>query len=139
MPFGRPRELTSELTRDIPDKPGVYKILAPCKGKWENGIPRLKRIDGRRILAYGHSAKLRTRVGAFVRSLGKCSGHHEGNLLRILNERAHLRVRRVQIAWYKTENHKEEEERLIKHYVKEYGEVPPLNAAIPKREEATGW
>ena len=61
--------------------------------------------------------------------------HHEGNLLRILNENKVLNVKKVLVAWIKCENYSKKEEHLIKKYVKKYGEVPPLNARIEKRED----
>lgn len=137
--FAKLKRLTPELTKKIPRRGGVYKIVCPRIGKWSHGIRRFKKTDKHRILAYGQSRNLRNRANAFLASLRRPDRHHEGNLLRILNERAGLNIPYVLIAWELRSGHKAREERLIKEYVQEYGEVPPLNAAIPKREKASGW
>lgn len=137
--FNRPRKLTQDVIRGLPENPGVYEIRLSVKGKWQRGIPRFKGVDKRRVLAYGCSKNLRNRLQAFRRSTDHSAGHHEGNLLRILNEKAELGLESVLISWYETADYKQEEERLIKEYVSRYGEVPPLNSAIPGRENGQNW
>ncbi len=72
--------------------------------------------------------------------------HSEANLLHRLQKSTRLK-RCFPEAEYqysfraaRTESQaKRIEEALIKSYVKRYGEVPPLNSAIPNRYRERGW
>ena len=140
MCFTEPAELTREAIRQIPRNPAVpavYKILPP-KAKWEKGIPRFLGTDKERILFYGQTGNLRDRLGALLRGMDHENGHAEGNLIRILRrEIPRFGLTEVLFSYREVaskEEAKDDEERLIKQYVRRFGEVPPINSAIPNRD-----
>ncbi len=125
----------SRQCKDVPEKPGIYQVLAP-KSRWPRGIPRMKGTDPERVLVYGKSTNLNTRAREFLRCLVKPGVHHEANLLYKLNRRASLGVETVFFSWREKPRRKmsAEEVNCIAEYVKRYGEPPPLNSAIPGRK-----
>lgn len=76
----------------------------------------------------------------FISGLGKMHGHSEGNLLCVLQKHTPLLKKypgleyEYSFARIKSKGRESElEENEIKTYVKKFGEVPPLNSAIPNR------
>lgn len=136
MSFTPPEELNPEAIADLPQKPAVYRVL-PLKGVWENGIPRFLGIDKERVLFYGETGRLRGRLGKLLKSMEQIEDHSEGNLIHILNREIHgFEMEGVTFS-YDLQETKEEaedmEEYLVKKYLQRFGEVPPVNTAIPKR------
>ena len=76
----------------------------------------------------------------FLSGINGAKGHSEMNLIYYLKVYTNFlnmfKNTNFQYSFYEcsdvTES-KKEEEKLIKSYFKEFGEVPPLNSAIPKR------
>jgi len=134
--FTPPVRLTPEAIADLANIPAAYKVFPP-DGKWPKGIHRFLGIDNERVLFYGKTGDLKGRLKALLRSIGQKDGHSEGNLIHILNREADgFGIQQVMFS-YKAEDTEEaateEEERLIKKYIQRFGEVPPINSAIPKR------
>ncbi len=82
----------------------------------------------------------------FVRGLEHGRGHSEANLLHILEKSTPLKrvlPRRIYQYRFRPARNKADanklEEGLIKRYVKRFGEVPPLNSAIPNRYQEQSW
>ena len=83
---------------------------------------------------------MESRRKQFIYAVEKGSGHSEGNLLYLLLRHSPLKARfpnhRVEFR-FRPETDKQAanaaEARLIKAYIREFGEVPPLNSAIPDR------
>jgi len=102
-------------------------------------IRRFLGIDRNGILCIGKTTQLASRRKQFIRGLGGIFGHSEGNLLHILETISPIEVKfpdreyeySYAVVAIGDEDITEEEE--IKAYVKEFGEVPPLNSAIPNR------
>jgi hypothetical protein len=116
----------------------VYRIRICNKGKPEI-IQRFlgKDVDG--LLCIGKTTDMEKRRKQFVRGLTDGSGHSEGNLLHILETVSPLgviykeRVYEYSYAMVAEGDEDRAEEEEIKAYVKRFGEVPPLNSAIPDR------
>jgi hypothetical protein len=123
----------------------VYKVRLT----WANGpasIPRFLDVDTDGLLCIGETEDFDRRRRRLVRGLRKGRGHSEGNLLHIVErysslgkvypgctyEYSFLRVDSKETATAT-------EERLIKEYVRRFGEPPPLNSNIPGRYGAEGW
>lgn len=83
---------------------------------------------------------MESRRRQFVRALKKGSGHSEGNLLYYLLRHTSLRQRfpdhRLEFRFRKEAGKaaaEVAEGRMIKAYIREFGEAPPLNSVIPDR------
>ncbi len=83
---------------------------------------------------------------AFLRGLARGRGHSEANLLRLLQKHSHLNrlypdgeIQFTYAKRAKREDAAEAEEVLLKEYVVRFGELPPLNAAIPNRYNWQSW
>jgi hypothetical protein len=83
---------------------------------------------------------MESRRRQFIYAVEKCSGHSEGNLLYYLLRHSPLNERfphhQLEYRFRGEDNKaaaKSAEARLIKAYIREFGEVPPLNSAIPDR------
>ena len=82
----------------------------------------------------------------FISGEQRCQGHSEGNLLFLLKKYSPFKAKhdnsKYEYHFQKvgtTDEAKKKETKLIKDYVKQYGEVPPLNSAIPDRYEEKSW
>jgi hypothetical protein len=108
-------------------------------------IPRFMREDPDGILSIGVSGNMDRRRRRFIRGFSKGRGHSEANLLYIINKYSALhgvKLDQIQYSYSScpTKQVAEElEEALIKRYFLTFGEPPPLNSAIPRRYEKTGW
>lgn len=118
----------------------VYEIrLLNAKGK-RISINRFLGVDKEAILAIGMTTNMERRRKQFISGLVNCQGHSEGNLLYLLEKYSKFNSKykklKYQYRFFKINskaNTKRQERRLIKDYVKQYGEVPPVNSAIPDR------
>lgn len=111
-------------------------------------IPRFFDKDPNGILSLGKAGDMERRRKQFVDGWKKQRAHSEGILLSILEKYA---VHRIDAKYpnsdffysylgLETEQRAIQEERwLIKKYVMHFGEVPPLNSAIPKRYDYPDW
>jgi hypothetical protein len=119
--------------------PAVYKIRL-CHTDIPASIPRFLGTDTNGIVSIGKTSNMEKRRLQFVRGLQKGRGHSEANLLHILGQHSTLATiypdhyyeySFLQIMQPGQENVIEEAQ--IKAYVRQFGEVPPLNSAIPDR------
>lgn len=137
MCFTAPTDLTPDAIAGLDDTPAVYKVFPP-KSIRPKAIPRFLGNDEERVLFIGQSSRLKGRLNDFLGSMAGGNGPHvEGDLIYILNREIHdLNLQDVMFS-YKVmptqEAAENEEQSLIKRYVQRFGEVPPINSAIPNR------
>jgi hypothetical protein len=120
----------------------VYKVrLANANGNAYT-LERLLKADKKGIMCIGHTSKMKQRRAQFVSAIKRASGHSEMNLVYYLEHctgfKKKFKNSQFQYCFRKCSNvakSKSEEEQLIKAYFKRFGEVPPLNSAIPNRYE----
>ncbi len=123
----------------------VYKIRIISKGI-PITIGRFLGVDKQGLLCIGTSSHMERRRKKFIQGITKGRGHSEANLLHLIRRYTEidnifpefeLEYSFIQI------NYEEEakilEETLIKVYVSRFGEVPPLNSAIPGRYDLGTW
>jgi len=125
---------------DIEEKPeyegcGVYKIRLVDPEGFPVNIPRFVDTDKDGILQICYSENIKRGIYRFFRATeGKKYTHAEGERLQLLKKYTNLKERykdsKMQYSFKKQAGRKEariEQERLLKSYVKKYGEVPPNN------------
>jgi len=116
----------------------VYRIRL-CNQKTPVRISRFLEVDNDGLLCIGKTTGMESRRKQFVNALVGKGAHSEGYLLRLLEQESSLSAaypgREYQYSFAKVARGQEDEteEELIKAYVKQFGEVPPLNSAIPNR------
>lgn len=117
----------------------AYQIRMVCRGRAVQ-IPRFLDSDARGILAIGESGCFENRRGQFCHALENGNGHSEGNLLWWLSSKTHLRRKFAEpdfqyrvCAVPSKRDAQSLESREMRKYVSRFGEVPPLNSAIPGR------
>jgi len=129
--------------RDI-SMPAFYNANAVYRIRLMNpggpaSINRLLGVDNNGLMCIGKTKNMEERRKQFANGLNGKYGHSEGNLLHILKQASSLPVAypnaKYQYSFAKTDLGLEGkiEQQQIKVYVKEFGEVPPLNSAIPNR------
>ena len=120
---------------------GVYEIrLADAEG-FPVEVPRFVDTDKDGILQICYSENIKKGVYRFLRATeGKRYAHAEGVRLRVLKKYTNFEERykncRMQYSFKKQLNGagaRVEQERLLKCYVKKYGEVPPNNNNFPDK------
>ena len=96
--------------------------------------------DRRGLLTIGMTGNMENRRRQFVRGLKSGRGHSEANLLHQLLDPRRFRSRLpscvYEYRFIRTRTRNSAgglEELLLKRYLRRFGEVPPLNSAIPNR------
>ncbi|HEY0733418.1 MAG TPA: hypothetical protein VGD69_00805 [Herpetosiphonaceae bacterium] len=127
------------------DRPALYNRLAVYKIRLIQhdlpaSIPRFLGVDTAGMLSIGKTTNMETRRLQFIRGTEKGRGHSSGNLLHLLRQHSPLMItfpeHRYEYTFVQVKELGEEttlEEAEIKAYVRTFGEVPPLNSAIPDR------
>lgn len=124
--------------KEAPNTFGVYRIRLAQSGK-PFSIPRFLGEDPEGILWIGHATNLRSRLRIAYGALqGGNHPHSEAKLLYALEQSTDLKNRYERSEYQysfallgsKTEA-EDYEVILIQEYIKQYGEAPPLNSAIP--------
>lgn len=116
----------------------------------QNGTPfpmqRLTGIDKEALLSIGKTSNMERRRDQFFCGIENCYGHSEGNLLNLLLEFSKLKQLvpggkvQYQFSVVATDARaKTLEAKLLKDYLVRFGELPPLNAAIPSRYDRKSW
>ena len=123
----------------------VYRIRLVSSPNKPRLIPRLLNRDHEGILMIGQTNDIKERLKKFRRAFEKGNARHsEGRLLHVINTHCPLaaEVKNLEY-WIKPCNTlqeaEESEEKLIKNYVKNFGEAPPLNSIIPHRDASQHW
>ena len=124
--------------------PAVYKVrLADTNGN-ACKLGRLLTTDDEGIMCIGHASNMKQRKAQFLTAIRKAYGHSEMNLVYYLEKYTGFKKKfkevQFQYCFCKCSDvakSKSQEEQLIKAYFKKFGEVPPLNSAIPHRYD--GW
>jgi hypothetical protein len=120
---------------------GVYKIRLVNSEGFPFEIPRFIDTDKNGILQICYSENIKRGIYRFLRSAeGKRYTHAEGERLRLLMRYTDFRERYkdcgMQYSFKKQLSRREarvEQEKLLKCYVKKYGEVPPNNNNYPDK------
>jgi hypothetical protein len=120
---------------------GVYKIRLANPEGIPVEIPRFIDTDKDGILQICYSENIKRGVYRFRRATeGKKYTHAEGERLRLLKKYTNFKERykgcKMQYSFKEQLNRREarvEQERLLKCYVKKYGEVPPNNNNFPNK------
>jgi hypothetical protein len=127
--------------RDQPDYggPAVYELRIATDDR-PIAIPRFLGTDVRGVLSIGETGGMAFRHRQFISAIEKCYGHSEVNLLYYLLRYTPLNKLHPKHCLeyrFRKERAKQAaklaEARLIKAYVRQFGEAPPLNSAIPDR------
>jgi hypothetical protein len=120
---------------------GVYKIRLANSEGFPVEIPRFIDTDKDGILQICYSENIRRGIYRFRGSIeGKKYTHAEGQRLQLLKKFTNFKERykgcKMQYS-FKTQPSKREarveQERLLKYYVKKFGEVPPNNNNFPDK------
>ena len=127
-------------------EPAAYQIRLLSSGA-PFVINRLLGADDDAILSIGKTKNMEGRRRQFVTALEKCYGHSEGNLLYLLMNYSRLKavIERPAVEYRFTKQETEEaaianEAALLRAYVIQHGELPPLNSILPDRYgERTPW
>jgi len=131
---------------DIEENPdyegcGVYKIRLVDPEGFPVNIPRFIDTDKEGILQICYSESIKRGIYRFRRvTEGKNYTHAEGKRLQLLKKYSTFEERykgcKLQYSFKKQPNRRKarvEQERLLKCYVKKYGEVPPNNNKFPDK------
>ncbi len=131
---------------DIHEKPnyegcGVYKIRLVDPEGFPVNIPRFIETDKDGIVQICYSDSIKRGIYRFRRTTeGKNYAHAEGKWLRLLKKYSNFEEKykgcRLQYSFKKEPDRREgrvEQERLLKHYVKKHGELPPNNNSFPDK------
>ena len=108
-------------------------------------IKRFLNPDAEGVVSIGLTTSMERRRAQFIRGWYKGRGHSEGNLLHLLEQ--HSRSCSVfdgfepqyRFARCARNEIRKFEAIQIKDYLRKFGEVPPLNCAIPQRYNRSGW
>ena len=120
----------------------VYKVrIINARGE-PFKIGRLFRTDSEGILNIGQTSSMEQRRRQSVTGIQEANGHSSMNLIYYLSTHTEFKQlfneHQIQFSFLKCKDKQEAVEKeydLIKTYFKKYGEVPPLNSALPKRYE----
>jgi hypothetical protein len=120
---------------------GVYKIRLANPEGFPVEIPRFVDTDKDGILQICYSENIKRGIYRFLRATeGKKYTHAEGERLQLLKKYTNFKERykdcKMQYSFKEQLNRREarmEQERLLKCYVKKYGEVPPNNNNFPDK------
>lgn len=124
--------------------PAVYKVRLIGTSGNRCQLNRLLKEDKEGIMCIGNTGNMKQRRQKLLSGVNRAKDHSEMNLVYYLKAYTNFpnRFKDTNFQYSICEcsdvaQSKKEEEKLIKSYFKEFGEVPPLNSAIPKRYE--GW
>lgn len=124
----------------------VYEVRLVNTQGTSVAINRFLDKDEEGLLSIGMTTNMERRRKQFISGEDRCQGHSEGNLLFFLKEYSRFKTKHImpkyQYRFQKVNSEdeaKRKERKLIKDYVKQYGEVPPLNSAIPGRYDEMSW
>jgi hypothetical protein len=120
---------------------GVYKIRLANPEGIPVEIPRFIDTDKDGILQICYSENIKRGIYRFLRATeGKRYTHAEGERFQLLKKYTNFKERykdcKMQYSFKEQLNRREariEQERLLKYYVKKYGEVPPNNNNFPDK------
>jgi hypothetical protein len=127
-------------------EPATYQIRL-LSGDAPVVINRLLGADNDGILSIGKTKNMEGRRKQFATALAKCYGHSEGNLLYLLMNYSRLKtvIRNPAVEYRFTKRESDEaaiahEAALLRAYIVQHGELPPLNSILPDRYgERTPW
>jgi len=120
--------------------PAIYELRIANSGE-PIAVPRFLGTDHRGLISIGQTGSMSSRRWQFIRAIEKCSGHSERNLFYYLLRYSALKsVHPDHAIEYRFHPEPDKaaaralENRMIKAYIRQFGEGPPLNCAIPDRD-----
>jgi len=122
--------------------PGVYRIRLTDQQEKAMKISRFLGVDKEGLLAIGESKNVSRRIRQFYRAYsGQSFAHSVAERLFVLlfkrvNSESMLKNSRLEFSCMKLKDKAEaqiHEERSLKTYFKEFGELPPLNSSLPDK------
>jgi hypothetical protein len=127
-------------------EPAAYRVRL-LKDSKPFPMNRVLGVDAQGLLSIGKTKNMEGRRAQFISGVLNGYGHSEGNLLRLLVLYSGLKEQvpprpevECQFLPCKSEDGAiEMEARLLKDYLCRFGELPPLNSAIPNRYDETTW
>lgn len=127
-------------------QPATYQLRLLIDGK-PHPIPRFLDIDRLCLLAIGETGDMGDRFTKLAGAMKCGTGYHsEGNLWYFIETFSRMKtlLGKPSLEYrYVTHDSKEEaknlQDRLLKGYAIHYGELPPLNSAIPSRSDEGTW
>jgi hypothetical protein len=127
-------------------EPAAYRIALLDAAGVPLPLSRMLGIDRDGLLSIGKTTSMESRRRQFVSGMTRCYGHSEGNLLHLLLRYSRLKeiVANATIVYQFVDastdkEAKSAEARLLKDYLIRFGELPPLNSAIPNRYDEQTW
>jgi hypothetical protein len=120
--------------------PAIYRIQIK-----DIIIPRCLNNDSNGILAIGQTTNLNERYDDIITSLEKWNGHSEAILAHYIYTysdqfwQKYIDKKVISVCYYKSDNLDQDETREIIRYIKDFGEPPPFNSAIPGRYTDNIW
>jgi hypothetical protein len=128
-------------------EPAVYKIRLKDNEGFVVSIDRFLGKDKKGILCIGKTKNMETRRKKFVRGIQHGKAHSEARLIYLIKTYCKKFQEKYSDPKYEysfekvltKEEAERKETQLIKDYIKQYGEAPPFNSAIPKRFDREGW
>jgi hypothetical protein len=129
------------------NEPAVYKIRLKDNEGSVVSINRFLGKDEEGILCIGETENMERRRKKFARGIQHGTAHSEARLIYLIKTHCRIFKEKYADAQYEycfeeaitKEEAKMKEVKLIKNYVKQYGEGPPFNSAIPKRFDKESW
>ncbi len=124
----------------------VYQVRAKTSNGKVFAVARMLGEDANGLLTIGKTGRMEGRRRNFVRGLKVKRGHSEGCLLGRLLRHTELanRVGASGVEYRFAEQPSEvaateAEHSLLSQYLLRFGELPPLNSAIPSRHDEATW
>ena len=110
-------------------------------------LPRLLKSDSDGILAIGKTKDLNKRYGQIKTGLTKWNEHSEAILVHYVYTysecfwRKYISTKTMAVEYYMPKNSNIDNAEAVEmiSYIKEYGEPPPFNSAIPRRYDDKIW
>ncbi|MFO8008104.1 MAG: hypothetical protein R6V05_10245 [Candidatus Brocadiia bacterium] len=129
----RLKELADKQFEQVPEQPGTYRVYQE-----ERPVPRAFDTDGSGTLSIGESINLRQRLRRFwLCAQGKHQrGHAAGWKYRDFCFECRFPLKELHVQWVTassktTARNRESDE--MREYLKQFGELPPLNYQFTKR------
>ena len=125
------------------NNPAVYKIRLINENNKPVEIGRLVKTDTGGIPSIGETGNLERRRNQFIKGVKtggelitkKRGGHSSANKIFVLKKKGimNIELSNIQYSYCETMDHKQVEGKIIRNYVKNYGETPPFNSNLPFR------
>lgn len=117
-------------TDSLPNEPGVYRLILLTTRHKPKPLARVGGTDKSGVLYIGRSRNLRARLRGLRRMLfdGAAAGHVAGRTYKVsLPIQKIASPSRIAFRFTPCDDYCDKEQRMLRRYFREFGEVPPLN------------